>query len=218
MLGSCFRRAIQKLAILKLRQLHRDETNPIAIPAVEFRIEAWHYWNFDIALFERWYFLGFQKKLPRKVFEESLSICSDEAQLYRSHRLFLCTHCKIKEEKAFLVINKCNPAILDHRLFPEANSYSFLPSFLLYLLPPSLTSSSLSFLILSSLPPFFSLSSSIITSLPPPINMVYLFLVQYYGYQTRDHTLNYYPSFHLSILTVVSSLHPCNQASSHFII
>ena len=147
MLGSCFRRAIQKLAILKLRQLHKDETYPIAIPAVEFRIEAWHYWNFDIALFERWYFLGFQKKLWRKVFEESLSICSDEAQLYRSHRLFLCTHCKIKEKKAYLVINKCNPAILDHRLFPEANSYSFLSSFLLYLLPP-----------LSLLPPFLSSS------------------------------------------------------------
>ena len=53
MLGSCFRHAIQKLAILKLRQLYKDETNPIAIPAVEFRIEAWHYWNHDIDLFER---------------------------------------------------------------------------------------------------------------------------------------------------------------------
>ena len=53
MLGSCFRHAIQKLAILKLRQLYKDETNPIAIPAVEFRIEAWHYWNYDIDLFER---------------------------------------------------------------------------------------------------------------------------------------------------------------------
>ena len=48
--------------------------------------------------------------------------------------------------------------------------------------------------------------------------MVYLFLVQYYGYQTRDHALNNYPSFHLSILTGVSSLHSSNQASSHFII
>ena len=53
MLGSCFRHAIQKLAIMKLRQLYKDETNPIAIPAVELRIEAWHYWNHDIDLFER---------------------------------------------------------------------------------------------------------------------------------------------------------------------
>ena len=74
MSGSCFRYEIQKLAVLKLRKLYKDETNPIAIPAVEFRIEAWHYCNFEQDIFQRWYFHGFQKKLPRKVFEESLSI------------------------------------------------------------------------------------------------------------------------------------------------
>ena len=45
MSGSCFRYEIQKLAILKLHKLYEDETNPIAIPAVKFRIEAWHYCN-----------------------------------------------------------------------------------------------------------------------------------------------------------------------------
>ena len=94
--------------------------------------------------------------------------------MYRSHGLFLCIrHCKIKVEKAYLVIDSGNLAILSHRLFSEANSYSFfsLPS-------PSLTSSSLSCLILSSLLPFFSLSSPMITSFPPPIYIVYLFPVQ----------------------------------------
>ena len=161
MLGSCFRYEIQKLATL--RKLYKDETNPIAIHAVEFRIEAWLYCNHN-CIFERWYFYGFQKKLPRKVFDESLSIDCEQAQLYRSHRLFLCCHCKIKGEKASLVIDSGNLVILNHSLFPETNSYSSLPSFLLYFLPPPP----------SLLPPFlphpfltpsiFSLSSSIITS------------------------------------------------------
>ena len=46
-LGDTFRYEVQKLAILKLRKLYKDETNPIAVPAVEFRIEAWHYCNFE---------------------------------------------------------------------------------------------------------------------------------------------------------------------------
>ena len=156
MLGSCFRYEKQKLALLTLRKLYKDETNPIAIPAVEFRIEAWLYCNHN-CIFERWYFYGFQKKLPRKVFDESLSIHCEQAQLYRSHRLFLCIHCKIKGEKACLVIDSGNLAILNHSLFPKTNSYYSLPSFLLYFLPPphSLSSSSLSCLILSSLLPFF---------------------------------------------------------------
>jgi len=53
MLESCFRHEVQKLTILKLRQLYKDETNPIAIPAVEFRIEAWHYCFFYLDRFER---------------------------------------------------------------------------------------------------------------------------------------------------------------------
>ena len=155
MLGSCFRYEIQKLAISTLRKLYKDETNPIAIHAVEFRIEAWLYCNHN-CIFERWYFYGFQKKLPRKVFDESLSIHCEQAQLYRSHRLFLCCHCKTKGEKASLVIDSGNLAILNHSLFPETNSYSSLPSFLLYFLPPPLPHFFLpSCLILSSLLPFF---------------------------------------------------------------
>ena len=176
MLGSCFRYEIQKLAISTLRKLYKDETNPIAIHAVEFRIEAWLYCNHN-CIFERWYFYGFQEKLPRKIFDESLSIHCEQAQLYRSHRLFLCCHCKIKGEKGSLVIDSGNLAILNHSLFPETNSYSSLPSFLLYFLPPpSLTSSSL---LASSFPHSFHFFLIFFHNniFLPPIYIMYLFPV-----------------------------------------
>ena len=142
-----------------------------------------------------------------------MSIHSEQAQLYRSHRLFLCIHCKIKVKKACVIIDSGNLAILNHRLFNEATSYSFHPSFLPSSLPSPLPHFFLSFLPHPSLTPsIFSLSSSIVTSLLPLIYIVYLFPLYTAIKPATMYSTTISPFTHLFSLSFLPYTFPTNQA------
>ena len=116
---------------------------------------------------------------------------------------------KEREKKAYLVINSCNLAVLDYRLFPEAHQL-FLPSFLPSSLPPFLRP-----FLASSLPHsfHFSLSSSIITSLHPAIYIVYLFPVHTAIKPATMYSTTISPFTHLFSLSFHPYTFPTKQAA-----